>query len=227
MNVSNEKYKGNEKGAAVIYRFVGYYLAKWLVRCSVTPNFLTMCGFIFGVAASYFFSLGGHFSLVSGAIFYQLCIILDYSDGTLARLTKTSSYLGQWLEAVLDPLREFVVIFGICWGLSHADMSVFVWILGFILCGTNFMMDIQVLSFESFPFANEEFKAVVSKSWVYTIASHLLTIRTTRYLFTMFFAVMDWMFLFLVLFSLYNILLFLIISWKVGMSVKLRDQMMS
>lgn len=220
MKFKKEYLKENEKGriSTLIYRYLGVNVALRLRNTSITPNQLTIIGFILGMLSAFFFSVGSYWCLIIGLLAYQICIILDYSDGALARFKNMTSSLGEWLEWVLDLIREFFVIFGICWGLYGLTANATVWILGFIMCGTNFMMDIQTITFKSFPFAKKGINSFTPKSKLYKIGKQFISIRTIRYLALIFFAIVNRMFLFLGFFSIYNILVFLLMTfglWKI------------
>ena len=220
MKFKKEYLKEDEKGRIIasIYRYLGVAPALRLRNTSITPNQLSIIGFIFGMLSAFFFSVGSYPCLMIGLLTYQICIILDCSDGTLARLKNMTSFLGEWLEWVFDLVREFFVIFGICWGLYRLNTNAMVWVLGFILCGANFMMDIQTITFKSFPFTKKGINSFVPKNKLYKIGEQFVAIRTVKYLTIIFFAIINRMFLFLGFFSIYNILVFLLIAfslWKI------------
>ena len=226
MGANNEYLRESVKGAPIIvlaYRYTGAQFA-WSIRnLKITPNQLSLIGFMFGCFSAVLFSLDDYRFLVCGTVLYQICIVLDYSDGSLARIKNMTSLLGIWLEAVFDPIREFLVVFGICWGLYAKTGNLMVWAFGLILCGTNYMMDIQILTFESFPFAEEGIRTFAPKSKLYKAAKQFISVRTTRYVAIILFAIMDRMFLFLVFFSIYNMLIFLLLAFQLGRVVKAQD----
>lgn len=220
---SNGNLGEDYRGAAILYRRIGRSSAPHLAKLRISPNRLSTLGFLAGAAAAYFFSTGGYQDLLYGTFLYQLCIIIDYADGDLARLTKSTSHLGRWLESTFDLLREFLVIFGICWGLYAETPDVRTWILGFVLCGTNFMMDIQALTYDAYPFAKEDTHAMVSSSFIHRIAAHVLSMRTTRYLSSIPFALLDQMHGYLVFFCGYNILVYSLMTLRLGKIIRERD----
>lgn len=217
-----EYFKEGERGriSVFLYRYLGVSVALKLRNTSVTPNQLSVVGFTFGILAAIFFSIGSYLYLIIGTLVYQICIILDYSDGSLARFKNMTSSLGEWLEWTLDPVRELFVIFGICWGVYSYTGNAMVWILGFILCGTNFMMDIQTITFESFPFAKKGINSFTPKNKLYKVGTQFIGVRTIRYLAIIIFAITNQMFLFLAFFSIYNILVFLLMVFGFGKIVK-------
>jgi phosphatidylglycerophosphate synthase len=223
-----KEYLKTVKGTAAtvfVYRYIGIHLAWKFRNTKITPNQLTVLSFLSGLLAALFFSAGSYGYLICGTLLYQICIIFDYSDGSLARFKNLTSNLGLWLEAILDPLREFFVIFGVCLGLYSHTGNPMIWVLGFILCGTNYMMDIQTLTFESFPFAEKGMRAFAPKNRLYEVGKQFISVRTTRYLAIIFFAIIDRMYMFLVFFSIYNMLVFVLIAFQLGRVVKSQDKL--
>ena len=81
----------------------------------VTPDRLTLAGFLLGLAAGGAFLQGTPGWLVAGAALYHAGFVLDCMDGKLARLRGTGSVLGTWLDFLLDRVRAVlcaVALFG-------------------------------------------------------------------------------------------------------------------
>ena len=84
--------------------------ASILSRTGVTPNTLTVMGFLVSVAAGVliakeYFLVGGLVTLFAGAF--------DLLDGPLARATGRTSKFGGFLDSTLDRLSESAVLAGI------------------------------------------------------------------------------------------------------------------
>lgn len=85
-------------------------IARILARTGVTPNGLTVIGFILNVGvavvlASGTLQVGGALLLVAGAF--------DMLDGALARVTGLSSRFGAFLDSSLDRYSEAALLFGL------------------------------------------------------------------------------------------------------------------
>ncbi len=85
-------------------------VAKALSKTGVTPNTLTVVGFLVSIAAAVlvareFFLAAGLVVLLSGAF--------DLLDGPLARATGKATRFGAFLDSTLDRLSEAAVIAGI------------------------------------------------------------------------------------------------------------------
>lgn len=85
-------------------------LAKFLARYELmTPNQVTIIGFLIGLLSPLFFILG---SPVAGGLLAQISSIIDGADGELARLRKMKTKYGGYLDAVLDRYVDAVIIAG-------------------------------------------------------------------------------------------------------------------
>lgn len=87
-----------------------------LVRLRVSANEVTLAGFALSLLAGWAFSFGSYWSGVAGALLYYASMILDCSDGEVARAKLADSRFGAWLETVTDYLSYFAVMGGIIWG---------------------------------------------------------------------------------------------------------------
>ncbi len=97
-----------------------------MVKLHVTPNVLTVWGFVVSCVAAYFFHLGmvgaGGWFMIFGATF-------DMFDGHIARLTGKASKSGAFFDSVMDRFCEGVVFLGLA---SYYRNS---WILSFVILG--------------------------------------------------------------------------------------------
>jgi hypothetical protein len=146
-----ENERKNKNIFVMIFRYFGYNLALKLKNTRIAPNQVSVIAFIFGILSALSFSMGTYLYIILGALLCQLSEIFDYCDGSLARLKGMSSSLGEWLEWHFNPLRGFLINFGICWGLYKQTSNIGVWILGFVLCGIGYMLTIQARLLKSLP----------------------------------------------------------------------------
>jgi hypothetical protein len=97
-----------------IHRPIARQLVRLLVRTPLTPNHVTLLAALMGVAAGAAVVLGVErpaWRLVAGLLLF-CSVVLDCSDGQLARARGTSSTYG----AILDGLSDYVV--GLAMGIS-------------------------------------------------------------------------------------------------------------
>ena len=81
-----------------------------------SPNQITLASLGISGVAALFFATGNHALLAIGAILVQLSIIVDCSDGEVARYTGVSSQLGAWLDAATDRVKEYALYAGLAFG---------------------------------------------------------------------------------------------------------------
>ena len=84
--------------------------AKVLSKTGVTPNTLTVMGFLVSVAAGVLIALG-HF--LAGGLVVLFAGAFDLMDGPVARVTGKTSRFGGFLDSTLDRLSEAAVLAGI------------------------------------------------------------------------------------------------------------------
>lgn len=97
---------------------------KLLIKIGLTPNMVTLIGFLLNVGVAYIFVLGGEkgnrgdLSYVgwAGALIL-FAGLFDMLDGQVARLGKMSSSFGALFDSVLDRYSELVMFLGICYYL--------------------------------------------------------------------------------------------------------------
>ena len=91
-----------------------------LVRLPITPNQITLLSFFIGIVACWFFLQGGYRYSMLGAVVLYTSIILDCSDGEVARLKFMSSRYGGLLDSLCDSTVFSGVLF--CAALAiHRD----------------------------------------------------------------------------------------------------------
>lgn len=86
----------------------------WLLaRLGWTPNAVTGVMIVCGVAAGVVTALGGWPSAVGAAVLVQLYLLLDCSDGELARWSRRTSVTGIYLDRIGHYLAEAALLAGL------------------------------------------------------------------------------------------------------------------
>ena len=101
---------GREQFRAAVLRYIEVPGAKFFRAIKLTPNAITILGFLITVVSAYFVGVGW---LVAGGIVFLFAGGLDLMDGALARLTGTVSPFGALLDSVFDRLSEAALFVGI------------------------------------------------------------------------------------------------------------------
>ncbi|MDD8027739.1 MAG: CDP-alcohol phosphatidyltransferase family protein [Acidobacteriota bacterium] len=85
-------------------------LVRTLYRTSITPNQVTITGFVVGAAGAGFFLVGTRGAIAVGGALAQLSSIIDCADGMLARARGQESEFGAGLDLILDRIGEFFLL---------------------------------------------------------------------------------------------------------------------
>jgi CDP-diacylglycerol--glycerol-3-phosphate 3-phosphatidyltransferase len=109
-SLANQGFRSRVRGAAAP-------LAVGLGRLGLTPNHLTLIGFVITVVGAV---LVGQQHWLAGGIVIFLGGAFDLLDGALARASGTTSRLGAFLDSVFDKVGEVIVYLGLVFGLSYA-----------------------------------------------------------------------------------------------------------
>ncbi|MBC6456962.1 CDP-alcohol phosphatidyltransferase family protein [Actinomadura sp. HBU206391] len=74
-------------------------------RTSITPNQITVGSIVLGALSAASFALASPGWLALGALFYHLSFVLDCCDGKIARLKRSGTLFGLWLDFMFDQAR--------------------------------------------------------------------------------------------------------------------------
>ncbi|GAA3526443.1 CDP-alcohol phosphatidyltransferase family protein [Nonomuraea rosea] len=111
--------KNGEHWAGVLYmRRLSIYVTWLLSKTPVTPNQLTWVMTVAGVLAGVVLALPGLWAALAAALLVQVYLLLDCSDGELARWTGKTSLAGVYLDRVGAYFTEAAVLVGLGWRAS-------------------------------------------------------------------------------------------------------------
>ena len=140
-----------------IYRHLGISIARVLVNTNITPNQVTVFSVIVLGLSGYFFFRADYNSLIIAAVLLQFGFILDYTDGSLSRMKKSSSAYGEWFDVMLGAYGFYIFIFvGVTLGVYSQIREPHVLVLGLFIPIFLFMKDLtQNFYSENFKFAKD------------------------------------------------------------------------
>lgn len=115
------------------YRKLSTYFTFFIAMTPLTPNHISVISMIVGLAGCYFFALGTFNGYLLGNILLQTGMILDYSDGQVARLKKLGSSRGAWLDVVLGMIQNNIFVLCLMIGLYVQSHLLIPLIIGFIV----------------------------------------------------------------------------------------------
>ena len=95
-----ERNSGEHWAGRLYVRRLSPYLTRLLLRTPATPNVVTWLMILSGVAAAAVLALDGILPAVGAVLLIQLQILLDCSDGELARWQQRSSPVGIYLDRI-------------------------------------------------------------------------------------------------------------------------------
>ncbi|NBE96955.1 CDP-alcohol phosphatidyltransferase family protein [Nonomuraea sp. KC401] len=111
--------RNGEHWAGVLYmRRMSIYVTWLMARTPVTPNQLTWVMTVAGVVAGVVLALPGLWAAVFAALLVQVYLLLDCSDGELARWTGKTSLVGVYLDRVGAYFTEAALLAGLGWRAS-------------------------------------------------------------------------------------------------------------
>ena len=108
-------------------------IARLLLRARLRPNHLTILGLGVSVAAAHEFFQG---RLRLGAMLLVVAGLFDFFDGALARLARTESAFGAFLDSVVDRYSDLLVLLGLVLFYERQDDHVGVFFTMIALVGT-------------------------------------------------------------------------------------------
>lgn len=127
-----------EIGLKGIYRFLGRSIARLLNKFlePFNPNIITACGFlIYIVAVSIFAIYGGKAvydkNLLIFVIGTQLALILDFADGSYARIVNRITHYGHILDSFVGTL-EIIILFGLVYFIAGSLNEKYI-VIGLVL----------------------------------------------------------------------------------------------
>ncbi len=135
--------------AKYINRPISTRISRYLAKCNVTPNVLSLMSFSLSLLASFLFSFGRYiYSLVAGLL-VQLASIIDGCDGEIARLKFERSPQGAWFDAMLDRIADALIIFGIAFGYWNVTSDASIWLVSFFALMGSFLVSYSADKYEA------------------------------------------------------------------------------
>jgi phosphatidylglycerophosphate synthase len=110
-------------------RRVSVPISRQLIKFPITPNMVTLFTLGISFLSGAFYSFGGYWNMLTGAILSVSASILDGCDGEVARLKLQESDFGCWLETVCDYLYHLFIFAGMAIGFfrTSGQVSYLVW----------------------------------------------------------------------------------------------------
>ncbi|MGL5439405.1 MAG: CDP-alcohol phosphatidyltransferase family protein [Filifactoraceae bacterium] len=113
------------------------YCAMGFKKLGVSANKVTIAAFIIGILSGVFISMDRYFW---GIILLWISGFLDVIDGSLARITKTSSGFGAYMDLIFDRLVESGVILGFFFSLPQNELAYLLFFVAVLFNFTTFIV---------------------------------------------------------------------------------------
>ena len=127
---------------------ISIYVTKLLLYTSITANQVTWSMIIVGLIASILFSFGNYWFSLMGGLLLHFAIILDGTDGEIARYRKMTSTVGQYLDRLYHDLIPPLIFVSISWGVYHNFPNNVVLLLGSL--ASVFIILLRLIDLEKF-----------------------------------------------------------------------------
>ncbi|MBT6068530.1 CDP-alcohol phosphatidyltransferase family protein [Candidatus Peregrinibacteria bacterium] len=144
-----------------IYWDLGFVMAHVFKFLRFSPNFVSFLSLVFYVIMGYLF-LNSFF--VWGGICFFLGILMDCTDGKLARMTNNTSRLGVWLDYNFDNVRPLFLYPPIGIALFGSTGDIRFVLLAFVAVVATLVFVIVSMVWDGFDFAKSVKEKHVGKS---------------------------------------------------------------
>lgn len=141
----------------------------WLLAnyTNITPNIITVIGFLLCLLSAYFFFQGQHIYLIFGALLFELGFVFDCMDGKLARLKNLKSDFGKYLDGLFDRWKIIFCLLGLSFGQYYISNDDIYLKLGFVYSlitaiGMFYLGETESLMLKKYETNN---KGIKSKDW--------------------------------------------------------------
>lgn len=104
-----------------VHRRLSRPLTRAAVALGIGPNPISVASGVLGLAAAAAFAGGGAGAAVAGLALYLTAVVLDHSDGEVARLTLTESAVGEWLDIAVDTVVHAALVLAL--GVAAARLT--------------------------------------------------------------------------------------------------------
>ena len=110
---SGSKYQYNKNSFfEYLFRYISLYTTPFFILIRFSPNTVSLLSLIFGIL-SFFSIVVGNISISILFIFFS--IIVDYTDGNLARYLSKTSFFGRFIDGVIDIFVITLFRLGLCY----------------------------------------------------------------------------------------------------------------
>ncbi len=136
---------GDGVWSTFVLRPISRRLSRVAVRVGLTPNALTLISLVIAFGAAAMIAFGPLPAVIIGAVLLQLSLIIDCSDGEVARSTRSFTPFGAWADLTSDRLKEYLALAALA--VSASQGNGYAWLLALAGMGLQTVRHLQDYSF--------------------------------------------------------------------------------
>ena len=95
----------------LFHRRLSRPLTRLALTLGLTANQVSLVSLLVGLLSVWSFWRATPWSALGGLLLYAAAVVLDHSDGEVARLTHSESRLGEWLDVTSDTVIHALLVF--------------------------------------------------------------------------------------------------------------------
>ena len=128
---SGSKYQYNKNSFfEYLFRYISLYATPFFILVRFSPNTVSLLSLFLGIL-SFFAMVVGDISISILFIFFS--IIIDYTDGNLARYLSKTSFFGRFIDGVIDIVVITLFRFGLCYYFFFQFENINIFIIFFLV----------------------------------------------------------------------------------------------
>ena len=113
-------------------------LTQLLLPLPIGPNLITTASLIAGIAAAWALALGLHHWILTGAVLFLVCYVLDHVDGEIARAKDQCTSFGAQYDTFVDWSVHAAFFLGLGWGaMANTGNDIWLWFAGSAAIGAT------------------------------------------------------------------------------------------
>jgi len=214
--------KNNNGIIYTLYWHLGFAMARVFNFFKITPNAVSVFSLLFYVIAGYFFYFGGKWSMFGGLSFF-LGILMDCTDGKMARMTNRTSKLGIWLDYNFDYLRPLFIYPPIAISLQRSTGEFLYVYLAYIAISATLVYTIIGMRWDGFEFAQKHKQGFVQKSKFHILLKQFYFLEGIEPLMILFFILLNRLDLYLIIWTIGITFTYLFSAFSMGIIIHNQD----
>jgi len=207
-----------------IHRYIGLIFCKLLLSTKITPNQLTVLAIFIGVFGCFMFTLDGKDKSIIGALILNLSLALDFSDGQLARSRSITSKMGAFIDGQGDYFLDSLMFFCIALGLWLQQQETLVWIFAGLASTSRLLVKVSQMSYSLTRGSVLNYTTIKNEWGKFWLIGQFAYTRSLVYIFVLLMAVLDKLYYFLIITTLYGILWFLAVTCIFSLELNRMDK---